>query len=90
MESATLVVAVAPRSSVDRVGPWDGVLAVRVTRPPGDDDANRAVIDLVARALDFAPSWIVLVSGRRGRTKRLRVDGIDAGELDARLARLAD
>ncbi|HEX2884585.1 MAG TPA: DUF167 domain-containing protein [Candidatus Limnocylindria bacterium] len=82
-----LEVAVTPRSAADRVGPFvDGVLRVRVTRPPADGEANRAVIRLVARALELAPSRLALVSGERSRRKRLRVDGIGDEELVRRLA----
>ena len=71
-----LEVAVAPRSAVDRVGPYvDGVLRVRVTRPPADGEANRAVLRVVAAALRLAPSRLALVSGERSRRKRLRVTG---------------
>ncbi len=85
-----LELAVVPRSAADRVGPYDGgVLRVRVTRPPSDGEANRAVLRLVARALDLAPSRVFLVAGTRARRKRVRIDGIDDAELQRRLGRLA-
>ena len=84
-----LELAVVPRSAVDRVGPFaDGVLRVRVTRPPAGGEANRAVLRLVAKALGLAPTRVTLVSGARGRRKRVRLDGIDDGELARRLAGL--
>ncbi len=61
---ATLDLRVMPRASADRAGPViDGVLQVRVTRPPADGEANRAVLKLVAAALHVAPSRLVLVAG---------------------------
>ena len=84
-----LEIAVVPRASADRVGPYvDGVLRVRVTRPPAEGEANRAVLRLVARALDLPPSHLVLVAGERARRKRVRVDGIGRDELARRLAAL--
>ena len=84
-----LELAVVPRSASDRVGPYaEGVLRVRVTRPPADGEANRAVLRLVARALELAPSRLSLVAGSRARRKRVRVDGIDDAELQRRLATL--
>jgi uncharacterized protein len=84
-----LELAVAPRSAADRIGPYDaGVLHVRVTRPPADGEANRAVLRLVAGALDLPPSRVVLVAGARARRKRVRVEGIDDAELARRLAGL--
>ena len=83
---ADLELAVMPRAAADRVGPYrDGVLQVRVTRPPADGEANRAVLRLVARALGIGPSRLRLVSGERGRRKRVAVDGMDAHELVRRL-----
>ena len=84
-----LELAVAPRSAADRIGPYEaGVFHVRVTRPPADGEANRAVLRLVAGALDLSPSRVVLVAGTRARRKRVRVDGIDDAELACRLAGL--
>ena len=81
--------AVTPRAAADRVGPYrDGVLRVRVTRPPADGEANRAVLRLVARASGVPPSRLTLASGERARRKRVTVEGIDATELGRRLAAL--
>jgi uncharacterized protein YggU (UPF0235/DUF167 family) len=88
---ARLEVSVVPRASEERVGPWrDGVLRVRVARPPADGEANRAVIRLVARTLDVPPTSIVLLAGERSRRKRLAVTGLDDRSLAERLKRLAD
>jgi uncharacterized protein len=84
-----LAVVVVPRASADRVGPFrDGVLRVRTTRPPADGEANRAVERLIADALGVPPSSVLVVAGQRARRKRMRIEGIDAGELGRRLAAL--
>lgn len=81
--------AVTPRAAAERVGPVrGGVLLVRVTRPPADGEANRAVLRLVARAIGVPVSRLTLASGERSRRKRVTVEGIDAVELDRRLAAL--
>ena len=86
---AVLEVAVVPRAATNRVGPYaDGILRVRVVRPPAAGEANRAVIRLVAAALGLAPSGVELIAGRRARLKRLRVAGIDRDELERRLRAL--
>lgn len=80
---------VMPRAASDRIGPFrEGVLQVRVTRPPTDGDANRAVLRLVARAIDVPITRVRLAGGVRGRRKRVSVDGIDAAELERRLIAL--
>jgi hypothetical protein len=65
-----------------------GVLRVRVTRPPADGEANRAVQRLIARALDLPPSGVRLLSGERSRRKRFAIDQLSTKELAARLSRL--
>ena len=88
---ATLELHVTPGASRDAVGPFaDGVLRVRVTRPPTDGEANRAVVRLVGRALGLAPSRLVLVAGERGRRKRISVDGLGADELERRLRTIGE
>lgn len=52
---------------------------------PVDGRANDALIRLLAKAAGVAPSDVRIVSGERGRDKRLAFDGIDAATLAARL-----
>ena len=86
-----LSIVVVPRATTEHVGPWsEGVLKVRVMRPPADGEANAAVVAAVAGALRVAPSRVEVVAGRRSRRKRLRIDGLDEGELRVRLAGLPD
>lgn len=85
-----LELSVTPRAATDRVGPFrDGVLRVRVTRPPADGEANRAVLRLVARAIGLPVSRLSVAAGERARRKRITIEGIDAGELGRRLAALS-
>ena len=77
--------------STERVGPYaDGVLRVRVTRPPADGEANRAVVRLVAAALGVSSRGVVLVGGHRGRRKLVEIEELGDDELKRRLAGLAD
>ena len=83
-------VVVTTRTHRDAVGPFEAEeLHVRVTRPPADGQANRAVVRLVAGALGVAPSRVAIVAGARSPRKRLRIDGIDREELARRLRGLA-
>lgn len=86
---AELEILVTPRASRDGIGGvHDGALRVRVTRPPADGEANRAVIRLVAEALDVPPSTVSVASGDRARRKRLALPTLDEAELLRRLAAL--
>ncbi len=87
-EEAVIAVTVVPRSSRDAVGAMEnGVVRVRVTRPPADGEANRAVLRLLADALDLPPSALALLAGARSRHKRIRVSGLALPEVGERLAR---
>jgi uncharacterized protein YggU (UPF0235/DUF167 family) len=84
-----LEIRVTARSASNRVGPMrDGVLDVRVTRPPADGEANAAVLRLVADRLGVPASHVRLVAGERARRKRIRVEGLAADELERRLQRI--
>ena len=52
----------------------DGSFRVRVTAPPEGGAANRAVVALLAEALDVAPSRLALVRGATSRDKLFRVE----------------
>jgi uncharacterized protein YggU (UPF0235/DUF167 family) len=65
-----------------------GVLGVRVSAPPVDGRANRAIGGLLAAALGVPRSAVVVVRGVRTRDKIVRVVGLGARELEGRLARL--
>ncbi len=79
-------VRVEPRSSRDAIEGVDaqGELRVRVTAPPADGAANKAVVRLLAKALGVPKGAVTLVSGASSRHKRLRIDGRDAASVEAR------
>lgn len=83
-------VRVTPRSGRNEViALEDGILSVRVTAPPVDGEANRAVIELLAGVLGLPRSRIKVRSGASARRKSLVVSGMGQQELDERIARLA-
>jgi hypothetical protein len=79
---------VQPRASRSDIVGWrqPGVLAVRVTAPPVEGEANRAVATLLAGALGIAASAVRVVRGERGRDKLVEVRGLTDVEVAARLA----
>ena len=81
-----LAVHVRPRSSRDAVeGEREGSLVVRLTAPPVEGEANAALARVLGRALGVPPSAVRLLSGARGRRKRVHVAGLSASEAVARL-----
>lgn len=66
----TFSVRVTARAAANAVaGERDGVLLVRVTAPPAEGRANEAVVAVLARALDLAPSEVRIERGGSSRTK---------------------
>jgi uncharacterized protein len=75
-EDLTIDVKVTPRASRDEItGMRDGVLVVRVTAPPVDDAANRAVVKLIAKRAGVARSRVRIARGQRARRKVVAIDG---------------
>ncbi len=88
MPNTRLTVRVQPRASVDVVTGFtdDGLLRVRVTEPPVDGRANRAVERLLAKALDVPRSRVTVVRGATARTKTLEIEGLSEQQVRERLA----
>lgn len=76
--AVVVAVRVTPRASRDRVGGLHaGALKVTLTAPPVEGAANAALVALLAKRLGVAKSAVILVSGERGRDKRVRIEGVD-------------
>jgi uncharacterized protein (TIGR00251 family) len=79
---AQIMVRLQARARRDElVGIRDGVLRARVSAPPVDGRANRALCRLIARRAGVAPSKVTIVRGGRSRDKLIRVEGIDPAAL---------
>ena len=83
-EAFLLDVLVQPRASRARIGPvHEGRLKVAVTAPPVDGEANRAVLELLARSLGVARGQLEVVRGESSRRKTVRVRGASLAALEA-------
>jgi uncharacterized protein len=82
---------VQPGASRDAIVGWQaGALRVRVSAPPVEGEANRAVIALLARALGIRPGAVRVVHGDRARDKLVQIDGLSQTVIEARLGRADD
>jgi hypothetical protein len=80
-------VKVVPRASRNEIVGWlAGALKVRVTAPPQDGRANRAVEELLAAALDLKKTAVTIVAGHGAAHKRVAIDGMTREEVMRRLA----
>jgi uncharacterized protein len=75
--SDTLEVQVTPKSSSNRIKAeiQNGALRLKVyvTAAPENDKANKAVIELLAKALNFPRSSLTIISGHHNRKKVIRI-----------------
>lgn len=82
MTDARIRVRLQARARSDEVvGFRGGVLLARVSAPPVDGRANRAICRLIARRVGVAPSRVTIIRGERSREKLLRVHGVDQSAL---------
>ena len=74
-----LEVFVQPRAAKQAVvGIHGTALKVRVTAPPVDNRANRAVEALIAGLLGVPKGRVTVVAGHSSRHKRLEIEGVAA------------
>jgi uncharacterized protein len=85
-DGAAFNVRVIPRARRSGLAGTRGdALLVRLQSPPVDGAANDELIDVLARALQVAKRAVAIVAGDRSRQKRVKVLGIDADTVAARL-----
>lgn len=77
---------VTPRASRNAIETDGKRLIARVTAPPDGGRANAAVEALLAKRLGVAKRDVAIVSGRKSRDKRIRIDGMSASAVFERLA----
>ena len=79
---ARIEVRLRPRGRGDElIGIENGVLQARVSAPPVDGRANKALCKLIAKRVGVAPSRVSVVRGEKSRDKLVRVEGIDEAAL---------
>ena len=73
----TIDVRVIPRARKTAcVGLRDDALVVRIAAPPVEGAANDALVQFLAAALGVPRRAIRILSGERGRRKRVAIDGV--------------
>lgn len=86
MSECVLRIRVTPRSGREAVGEMrDGEIQVKLTAPPVDGAANKALLKLLSKRLGVPRSSLEITGGETARHKRVRVEGLSE---DAALERL--
>jgi uncharacterized protein (TIGR00251 family) len=71
------------RSSRNQImGRDNDVFKVKVTSPPVDGLANKALIELLARSLRIPKGSIEIISGKSSRLKSVRIHGLSGKEIN--------
>ena len=73
-DGVLLQLRVLPRASKSSIeGEQDGVLRVRLTAPPVEGAANKALIDLLSGVLGLPKRDVMIVRGERSREKTVLI-----------------
>lgn len=82
----TIQIRVIPRARKTALaGTRQGALLVRLAAPPLDNAANDALVRFLADRLDVPRKAVRIVSGEKGREKRVAIEGRTADEVRAAL-----
>ena len=84
---AALAVRVVPRSKREEISAIldDGTLKIRITAPPVEGKANRALIEFLSRVLDVPKSSIEIIAGEKGKNKLVAILDLDAQVVNQRI-----
>jgi uncharacterized protein (TIGR00251 family) len=85
--SGFLKIRVTPRAKTNEISEIfpDGTVKIRLTAPPVDRKANKALTKFLSSILKIPQSEVEIISGSTGRKKIIRVNGFDQKSLDARI-----
>jgi uncharacterized protein (TIGR00251 family) len=85
-----LTLRVQPRASRTRVvGLHGDALKIALAAPPVDGKANDALLAFLSELFGLPRARISLISGDTSRTKRVRIDGVGAADIEAAIHRAA-
>jgi uncharacterized protein (TIGR00251 family) len=84
---AALAVRVTPRARRNEIVEVldDQTVKIRLTAPPVEGKANKALIKFLAKILDVSTSRIDIVAGEKGRDKLISVIDMEVEELHRKI-----
>jgi uncharacterized protein len=82
-EGTLLFVKAQPRASRNEIGePLGAELKIKITAPPVDSAANRALLDFLSEVLNCPKSAAVLIRGETSRHKTILLRGLSPDEVE--------
>jgi uncharacterized protein (TIGR00251 family) len=87
LDGVVLSINLQPRASANEIGETLGnELRIKVTAPPVDAAANEALVRLLAEKLECPRGQVELLRGHTSRHKTIKVHGMSAEDVLARLS----
>ena len=81
-----IAVRLQPRSAKNQVVGWQNeALKIKVTAPPVDGEANKALIHYLSQSLGDSKSSCKIIAGETSRNKIIEIQGISKQEFMERL-----
>lgn len=85
-DGVSLAIKLQPRASANEIGkPLGNELRIKVTAPPVDAAANEALLRLLVETLDCPRGKVELLRGQTSRHKIVKLHGISAAHVLAKL-----
>ena len=82
-----LAVRVTPRSKKNEVSQIlsDGTIKIKLTAPPVEGKANKALVKYLAELFDVNSSEVEIIAGEKGRNKLVSIYGLDSEIVNQRI-----
>ena len=88
-DAVTFAINVRPRAKKNAVtGELGDALKISLTSPPVEGRANEACIAFFAEFLNVPRSSVTIAAGESSRNKLIRVSGLSAAQVEAKLRRV--
>jgi uncharacterized protein len=86
---AAITVQVTPKASQNGISEIlsDGTIKIQVTAARVEGEANQALIEFLAAALQIAPANVEIVAGHGGSDKLITILGLDSAEVSQKLTK---
>lgn len=79
---------VSPKAHRNEIVGWENeILKIRIAAVPEDGEANRMLVQFLAKHLDISKSQIQLIFGSASRHKRVRIIGITSQDFLSKLSK---
>ncbi|WP_456431954.1 DUF167 domain-containing protein [Thermosulfuriphilus sp.] len=88
-EGVIIKVHVQPRAKkTELAGRHGQAIKVRLAAPPVEGKANKALLSFMAQRLSLPLTALTIISGHKGRDKRILIQGVNPEEIKMALVRL--